>query len=166
MFFTSVWHPNKKFWPHKRLAKQVSKMILKWRRTAPHLTKTTTILNDELRLGLSFWGGFSPIFLNTSLHPGSQPPLKNGGSFWMMINPYYKKWWFVNQPIKMVVWLPGYRYHVGHVRWFHVRFSRHPCADLLVTVIKEPLTWHWVWRTTAGNVVRTSCGCDPRIKNI
>ena len=24
-------------------------------------------------------------------YPGIQPPLKNGGSFWMMTNPYCKK---------------------------------------------------------------------------
>ena len=29
---------------------------------------------------------------------------KNSGSFLMMINPYYKKWWFGNQPIKKGGW--------------------------------------------------------------
>ena len=30
--------------------------------------------------------------------------IKNGGSFWIMINPYYKKWWFINLPIKNGGW--------------------------------------------------------------
>ena len=40
-------------------------------------------------------------------YPGSRcHPLKKGGSFWMIMNPYYKVWWFINQHIG----LPGIIY--------------------------------------------------------
>ena len=35
--------------------------------------------------------------------------LEKVGSFWMMINPYYRKWWFVNQPAKDFQGIPLFR---------------------------------------------------------
>ena len=38
-------------------------------------------------------------------NPGSRcHHIKNGGSIWIMTNPYYKKWWFINLPIKHGGW--------------------------------------------------------------
>ena len=44
--------------------------------------------------------GFLAVAHFFTPNPESQPPLKSGGSFWMMINLTTKKRRFVNRPIK------------------------------------------------------------------
>ena len=46
------------------------------------------------------------IYICIYLYPGSQPPFqKNGGSFWMMINPYYQQKWLFVTPTYKRWWL-------------------------------------------------------------
>ena len=50
------------------------------------------LFQENPALKILFIGDFKdnkvqePYQLATYIHPGSQPPLKNGGSFWMMTN--------------------------------------------------------------------------------
>ncbi len=37
----------------------------------------------------------------------------NGGSFWMMLNPDLKKWWFVQRPIRIGGWTSRDNVHVN-----------------------------------------------------
>ena len=67
----------------------------------PPLRWPWTLVVDQNRQLCKMCGWLAGILSISIVYqcPGSQPPLRKGGSFWMMINPYLKKWW-IKQPIK------------------------------------------------------------------
>ena len=67
---------------------------------------------QEQPAGLELWTKESMSEIEI-IPPRSQPSfLKNGGSFWMMINLTLKNGWFVNLPIKNGDWTSRDLYHV------------------------------------------------------